>query len=61
MLFPEQLNTWTGAATPFEQFGIYASVVGRTLNCANAYNKAYHVMKAAAAAPNSDAPLFTKQ
>lgn len=60
LLFSKRVRMWTGAAAPYEQWGIYISIVGGTLYCANAYSKAYHVMKAAEAAPDSDARALHK-
>ena len=55
LLFSSRVKAWTGAAVPYEQWGIYASILGGSIYCANAYSKAYHVMKAAEHPPNSDA------
>ncbi len=59
-LYSERVKAWTGAAVPYEQWGLYASVIGGALFCGNAYSKAYHLMKAAKAAPDSEARALHK-
>lgn len=59
-LFSERVKSWTGAAVPYKQWGIYAIVLAGTLFHANAYSKMYHVMRAAKAAPDSEARALHK-
>lgn len=54
------MKAWTGAGVPYEQWGVYASVIGGALYCANANSKAYHMMKAAEAKPDSEARALHK-
>lgn len=59
-LFSSRVKAWTGAAVPYEQWGIYASILGGSIYFANAYSKAYHVMRAAEAPPGSEARSLHK-
>ncbi len=59
-LYSQRVKAWTGAAVPYEQWGVYASMLGGALYCGNAYSKAYHVKKAAEAAPDSEARAVHK-
>ena len=59
-LYSQRVKAWTGAAVPYEQWGVYASMLGGALYCGNAYSKAYHVKKAAEAAPDSEARTVHK-
>ena len=49
-LYSPQVKAWTGAAVPYEQWGVYARLLGGALYCGNAYSKAYHVTKESGAA-----------
>ncbi len=59
-LYSERVKIWTGAAVPYEQWGVYVSVIGGAVYCGNAYSKAYHLMKAASSPQNSEARALHK-
>ena len=43
-LYSQRVKEWTGAVALWEQWGVYASLLGGALYCGNAYLKAYHVI-----------------
>jgi hypothetical protein len=57
-LYSKTVQKLTGATTPFEQYGLYASIIGGVFLISRSLFRSYHALKAIEFPPESEDRLF---